>query len=183
MSRQITEEIIAALKAGNHAAFDAVFLSFYDKIKFFVGGFVRSQDTAEEITQELFMKVWDNRAALDPGKSFSSYMYTLARNASLNFIKHKYTESSYLSQLPHDPQSESSEELIFASEIQLLIDMSVAAMPEQRRKIYVMSRNEGISNDKIAQQLGVSKKTVENQLSLALKEIKRVVSSILLFFV
>ena len=81
-----------------------------------------------------------------------------------------------------EEEAESSDEILFAKEISLLVEMAVCKMPVQRRKIYQMSREKGISNNEIAEELGISKKTVENQLSLALQEIKRVISAFLIFF-
>lgn len=81
-----------------------------------------------------------------------------------------------------EEEADSSDEILFAKEIRLLIEMAVCRMPVQRRKIYQMSRDNGISNNEIAEELGISKKTVENQISLALQEIKRVISAFLIFF-
>lgn len=80
-------------------------------------------------------------------------------------------------------EADCSDEILFAKEISLLVEMTVCRMPSQRSRIYRMSRNEGIPNDEIAGKLGISKKTVENQLSLALQEIRRVISAFLLLFI
>lgn len=81
-----------------------------------------------------------------------------------------------------DEGVDSSDEILYAKEIGLLVEMAVYRMPAQRRKIYQMSREKGVSNSEIAEELGVSKKTVENQLSLALQDIKRVISFFFIFF-
>lgn len=182
MGKGITKETVMAFRAGDHRAFDAVFMAYYDKIRFFIKGIVRSDADAEELTQDIFVKLWDSREKLDPERSVNSLMYTLARNSALNFIKHKFVEQSYLSELPREPLSGDSEERLYARETELIIKMTVAGMSEQRRTIYELSREKGVSNDEIAGRLGISKKTVENQLSLALKEIRKVISAMLIFF-
>ncbi len=69
-----------------------------------------------------------------------------------------------------------AEDDLYAEELRLLIELNINKMPEQRRRIFQMSRNENMTNDEIAECLGITKKTVENQLSLALKELKKVIS-------
>lgn len=182
MAEGITKDTVRAFREGDHAAFDALFLGYFDKIRYFIRGIVRSDHDAEEIAQDIFMKLWHDRERIDPERSVNSLMYTLARNAALNFIKHRYVEHSYLGSLPPEPVEDGAEAHIYAAEIELIIKMTVAGMPDQRRTIYEMSREKGVSNDEIAGKLGVAKKTVENQLSLALKEIRKVISAMLIFF-
>lgn len=182
MGSEINKDTIRAFRAGDHGAFDTLFLGYYDKIRYFIKGIVRTEQDAEELTQDIFVKMWDNREKVDPDRSVSSLMYTLARNSALNFIKHKYVQQSYLKTLPDEPFEGGSEEQLYAKEIELIIKMTVAGMSEQRRRIYEMSREKGITNDEIADKLGITKKTVENQLTLALKDIRKVISAMLIFF-
>lgn len=180
---KIGPDTLEALRDGNHKAFDDVFIGYYKKIKNFIYGFLKSESDAEELTQDIFVKLWINRTAINPERSFDSFLYTTARNATLNYLKHKVIENSYAESLPLDEEEyASSDEILFAKEISLLIEMSVERMPAQRKKIYCLSRNEGLSNDEIATHLNISKKTVENQLSMALKELRNVISCFLLLF-
>ena len=176
---------IEALQNGDHKAFEEVFLTYFDKVKYLLTGLLRSESDAEELAQDIFVKLWINRQSIDPSKAFSTYIYTIARNTALNYLKHKLVEENFRNSL-NDldvEEADSSDEILFAKEISLLVEMTVCRMPIQRRKIYQMSREKGISNNEIAEELGISKKTVENQISLALQEIKRVISAFLIFFV
>lgn len=178
------ETTLEALRNGDHKAFEEVFLANFDKVKYFLNGFLKSESEAEELSQDIFVKLWINRLSIDPEKSFNTYLYTIARNAALNHLKRKLIEERFKDSR-HDFEweaSDSSEDILFAREISLLIEMAVCKMPIQRKKIYQMSRNEGLSNQLIAEQLGISKKTVENQLSMALQEIRRVISALCVFF-
>lgn len=175
---------IEALKNGDHKAFEEVFMAYFDKVKYLLNGLLRSESDAEELAQDIFVKLWVNRQSIDSQKAFSTYLYTIARNTALNYLKHKFVEESFKNSFNDSEEvAESSDEILFAKEISLLIEMTVYRMPVQRRKIYQMSREKGISNNEIAEELGISKKTVENQISLALKEIKRVISAFLFFFI
>ena len=176
---------IEALQNGDHRAFEEVFLTYFDKVKYLLTGLLRSESDAEELAQDIFVKLWINRLSIDPSKAFNTYIYTIARNTAFNYLKHKLVEENFRNSL-NDldvEEADSSDEILFAKEISLLVEMTVCRMPVQRRKIYQMSREKGISNNEIAEELGISKKTVENQISLALQEIKRVISAFLIFFV
>lgn len=174
---------LKALREGNEKAFEKIYLNYYKKTLYFITGLVKSEDDAKELTQEVFIKLWTNRETLDPERSVHSYMYTIARNAAFNFLKHKLVEINYMNEYAaQNIETETSDEILFAKEMALLIEMSVGKMPAQRRKIYQMSRNEGLNNEEIATRLQISKKTVENQLSLALRELKRVIAGMIILF-
>lgn len=175
---------IEALQNGDHKAFEEVFLAYFDKVKYLLTRLLRSESDAEELAQDIFVKLWMKHTSIDPNKAFSTYLYTITRNTALNYLKHKLVEENFRNSFSclDEEEADSSDELLFAKEISLLVEMAVCRMPVQRRKIYQMSREEGISNNEIAEELRISKKTVENQLSLALQEIKRVISAFLIFF-
>lgn len=175
---------IEALQNGDHKAFEEVFLAYFDKVKHLLTGLLRSESDAEELAQDIFVKLWMNHTSVDPNKAFNTYLYTITRNTVLNHLKHKLVEENYKNSFNSldEEEADSSDEILFAKEISLLIEMAVSKMPDQRRKIYQMSREKGIPNNEIAEKLGISKKTVENQISLDLQEIKRVISAFLIFF-
>ena len=176
-SKVITQEIILQLRDGSHSAYEKIFVAYYGKIKYFINGFIKSEETAQELAQDIFLKLWERRESIDPEKSLGYFMYTMARNATFNFLKHKLVHSTYVSRFSAGEHLElSTEEKVYANEIGLIVAMAVKKMPSQRRKIYELSRHEGLTNDEIATKLGLSKKTVENQLSIALKELKKVIS-------
>ena len=150
--------------------------TYYGKTKAFIQGYIKSSPDAEELTEDLFVNLWMNRHSVDISKSFDSYLHTIARNSAINFLKHKYVEDTYLSSVQQQECSSTSEEDLIAKELGLLIDDTVEEMPEQRRKIYMLSRNEGLSNEEIAVRLNTTKRNVESQLSLALKEIRKTIS-------
>lgn len=174
---------VEALKNGNHKAFEDLFIAYFQRVKLFICGIVKSEADAEELAQDVFVKLWTNREAIDIEKPLGAYLYTIARNRAFNFLKHKSVEQSYTDTLSFsDDVATTPEELLFAREISLLVEMTVNEMPVQRRRIYLLSRDNGVSNGDIAERLGISKKTVENQLSLALQELRKVISLFFFFF-
>mgnify|MGYP003596849981 FL=1 len=176
MSNKIDIKTLEALRQDSHEAFEEVFITYYGKTKAFIQDYIKSSPDAEELTEDLFVNLWMNRHSVDISRSFDSYLHTIARNSAINFLKHKYVEDTYLSSVQQQECSSTSEEDLIAKELGLLIDDTVEKMPEQRKKIYILSRNEGLSNEEIATQLNTTKRNVESQLSLALKEIRKTIS-------
>lgn len=176
MNYPIDIKTLEDLQQGNHKAFETVFIAYYSKIKAFISGYIKSESDAEELTEDLFVALWMNHHSLNTSKSFDSYLHTIARNAALNFLKHKYVEETYVSNLSDAQHTSTSEEDLIAKELGLLIDELVEKMPEQRKQIYKLSRKEGLNNAEIAERLNTTKRNVESQLSLALKEIRKVIS-------
>ncbi len=183
MCDQITPETFERLQKGDPKAFESVFLYYHNKITTFIRAIIKSKTDAEDLTQDIFIKIWNNRTTIDTQRSFHTYMYTIARNAAINYLKHKAINATYLTNLPYTDIDICPEALLFAKEIKLLVEMTVSQMPDRRKEIYMLSRNEGFTNDEIATRLNISKKTVENQLTLALQSIRKVISAFLIFFV
>ena len=174
MNNNIDIKTLEAFQDGNHKAFETIFIAYYNKTKTFINGYIKSEPDAEELTEDLFVNL-----SIDTSRSFNSYLHTIARNAAINFLKHKYVCDAYLNNNQETGYSSTSEEDLIAKELEMLIDELVGGMPEQRRMIYTLSRNEGLSNAEIAERLNTTKRNVESQLSLALKEIRKVISCFL----
>lgn len=170
-------KMIEALWNSNHKAFEAVFITYYNKTKALIYGYIKSESDAEELTEDLFVNLWINRQSIDTSKSFDAYLHTIARNAAINYLNHKYVHLAYTNKFQFQECSSTSEEDLIARELGLLIDDLVEKMPEQRKQIYILSRNEGLSNTEIAERLNTTKRNVESQLSLALKEIRKAIST------
>lgn len=178
----MNDNISKALREGDAEAFEEIFITYFGKVKYFINGLLKSDADAEELAQDVFVKLWINKQFIDPQKSLNAYIYTMARNAALNHLKSISVHSNYLKEYQQEESACVTEESIHAHETELLIELSVSNMPPQRQTIYRMSRNEGITNEEIAKKLGITKKTVENQLSLALQELRKVVALLSVFF-
>ena len=125
-------------------------------------------------TQADYIKVWNKREKFADIQDFDSYLFILAKYTVINYISSKHIIPIDIDSLPDRYANESSpHDDVVAKDTQLLIDMVVESMPQQRQQIYRMSREQHLKNEEIAQRLGIQKKTVENHLNLALKEIKK----------
>lgn len=174
--------VLSDLREGSHKAFEKVFTAYFNKVKAFIYGYIKSDIDAEELAEDIFVNLWLNHEVIDVSKSFDSYLHTIARNASLNYLKHKLVKESHINNISGMEKTFTSEDDLIAKETLLLIEMAVDRMPEQRKNIYRLSRNEGLKNEEIAIRLNTTKRNVESQLSLALKDLRKVISSVFLFF-
>lgn len=167
---------------GDHYAFRYIFMKYFPKVKLFITHLIKSESIAEELSQDIFLKVWTSRKQLPGLRSFNAYIYKIAKNTALNYIDHKYVEDTYMANFTPETSTNPIDE-IEARELELLIQLTVDQMPEQRRKVYTMSRVENLKSEEIAIILNLSKKTVENHLSLALKDIRNILTTVFLFFI
>ena len=159
--------LVENIALGDHAAYKEIFLKYFPKVKYFIAHFVKSEIIAEDLSQDIFVRLWENRFKLASIQSFNSYIYRMAKNATLNYIEHKGVEKKYMEQQYEEGElGQSIEDELYARELELLVQLTVNHMPSQRKKIYQMSRDEGLKNEEIAEQLNISKKTVENHLNI-----------------
>ena len=174
------KSILEQFAAGNHTAFRELFMRYHLKVYYFVLGLVKSESDAEDLTQEIFLKLWTHRSRFTEVRTFGSYLYVLAKHTAFNYIESRRVNLVSLESASEEDEERSTpyEDLV-AKDLRLLVDMIVETMPPQRRMIYRMSRNEGLSNTEISENLQLSKKTVEKHLNLALRELRNVVFSII----
>lgn len=153
-----------------------IYRAFYGKVFTFVLSLVRSKANAQDITQNIFMKLWKNRKNLEHIKSMDDYLFILSKNACMDYFRKASRKKEIstdvfdeflLSRIVSSPEKR-IDAISDIEELRHVID----SLPSKRRDIFIMSRFDGLSNDEIASILGVSKKTVENQISLATKKIK-----------
>ncbi|BDE90155.1 RNA polymerase sigma-70 factor [Alistipes onderdonkii] len=143
---------------------------------------LKDHSEAEDITQDIFLKIWRNRTSIGAVDAFGPYLFRMARNAVYDRFDNRSVRENYARRASLLPEYELPDSAIDSRDLLLLIRMVVEKMPEQRRRIFRMSREEGLSNDQIAEQLSISRRTVENQISRALAELRKLVKLILFFF-
>ena len=171
----ISQDIIEELTEGNQEAFRIIFKAAYPQVRAFSLGLLKNDADADDIAQLVFIKLWTKRAMLAQVRNFDTYLYTITKNTVLNHIASRKALMIDITDIPNvSTDNVSPLDQIEAGDMQLLIDMVVENMPPQRQAVYRMSREEGLSNDQIAETLGLQKKTIENHLNLALGDIRKV---------
>lgn len=177
----ITPETLNELREGSHEAYRTIYLTYKESIEFFLFKLTRSEEEAREITQEIFVNVWEKRRQVDTAKSIKSYLYSIAKNSALNYFAHQKVVERYHTANPFTEEAGCvSDEQLIARETELLIEIAVSRMPKQRRRIFELSQYEGLSNEEIATRLEMNKLTVANHLANARKDIKDILT---LFFI
>ena len=170
---------IEALRAGDHRAFEEIYLHYVTPVKNFLKTLTRSEEDARGITQDVFMTLWEKRETIDPGRNIAGFLYTVARNLALKYFDHKKVIDKYTIAVTHWSDSDlAADEILIGREKELLVEIAISRMPTQRRTVYTLSRVERMSNDEIAKLLNISKNTVENHISLALRDLREVLACI-----
>lgn len=177
---------IEAVSRGDEQAFESLFLHYFPRIKGFITGILQNEEEAEDISQDIFVAMWQNRERLTNIENLNAYLFRVAKNTVYRHIERNLLFKDYQQQsglaAPDASHNDSIEEELYAKELEYLISATVERMPPQRKNIYKMSRNDGMSNDEIAQQLSISKRTVENHLTQALADIRKVITCFIFTF-
>jgi len=167
-------ELVQLLQRGNVVAFDSLFEVYSQKLFGFALKYFKNESDAEELVQEVFVKVWENRQTLKSELSFKSYLFTIALNQIRKHFNKKATSLRYLESLQNDP--EFMENLTIQEDDYELtlhqINLIIEQMPPRRREIFTKSKMEGKSSKEIATELNISAGTVDNQVSEALRFIR-----------
>lgn len=187
-------ELLVRLIRGEIKAYEELFHRYYPSFLAFVRGMLKDGFAAEDITQNIFLKVWINRERLDAEKSIRSYLFVLAKHEVYNQLRMRSRRFSPLQELESPvcgdtgrffPSGNEIEQMIDLHETSARIDALVEAMPAKRREIFRLSRYERLSNKEIAQRLGLSVRTVDKHLELALRELRRhfaLIPALIVFF-
>ncbi len=168
-------ELIRRLRSDDRSAFDALFRQYARRVYGFALGYVKSPEEAEELVQDVFLNVWEHRHTLQPDGSLRGYLFTATYHAVLNFFRRHTREQRYLEYLrQHFEEAQSHlDEYLDGQELERLTDAALARLPPKRREVFLLSRREGLTYAQIAQRQGISPKTVEAQVSEALRFLRK----------
>jgi RNA polymerase sigma-70 factor, ECF subfamily len=172
-------QLVSRLKVGDKKAFEEIFRKYREKIYYFAIRYYNSAEDAENIVQDVFIKLWDEHEGVKEELSLNNYIYTIAKNHLFNIQRKKLNEKAYrnylVDHLVHIPNLEN--ELIYA-DLKAKIDEIIDELPAQRKKVFIMSNMEGVSNKELASQLNLSVRTIEVHKSLALQTIRKALKKI-----
>lgn len=177
---------ISRLKSGAGDTYKTIFDLYYKPLCSFAKKYVTDLQLAEDIIQDLFLKLWEQRRDITIKSSLRSYLFQSARNECLNYLKHQAVTEKYKEHLSHVQAGEFFLDSMEEEEINQLIYKTIRSLPPRCRQVFEMSRFEGKSFEAIASELSISKNTIKNQLVDALKQIRETLEkngiSVLLFF-
>lgn len=167
-------EYITGLKNGDYTAFDGLFNRYAKSIFAFVFSISKDRFAAEEVTQTIFVKIWEKRMQIDEHFSFKAFLFRITYNETISYLRKEKAEKKKI-------ESFTSSKSYLSSETEYLVEFRnqeshardiIDSLPERRRQIFKLSREQGLTNKEIAAQMQISVKTVENQMNSALKELR-----------
>jgi len=167
--------IIEGIQRGDEDAYKSLFLKYYAQLVVFARKVVIDDDLARELVQDVFVTFYEKRTELNIHTSLKAHMYQSVRNRCLNQIKHNKIRRDHHANIFIEKKEEEAfvEDKLQETELEQRIYSIVKSLPDQCRRIFEMSRFEGTSNQEIADKLGLSKRTVETQISKALKVLRK----------
>ncbi|RIH67020.1 RNA polymerase sigma-70 factor [Mariniphaga sediminis] len=167
--------LLKALKKGDAKAFDELFSQYGIRIYHFTYGYLKSKEDAEEVVQEVFLRIWRNRKSIKPELSFKAYLFKIAWHFILEYFERASRQQVYKDQLIEESiQFTSGNEDRLNYQLLLeKVDQLIEQLPSRQKEILIKRRKEDIPVKEIAEQLGIAPKTVENHLTEALKTIRK----------
>lgn len=168
-----TDQDIANISSGDVNVYELLFKHFYPSLVGFANAYIKNHDAAEDIVQEVFVKIWNERKKLTI-KNIKTYLYTAVKNQCLNFLKHKKVEKNYLvsANNTHVDENTIETELNF-NELKNAYEEAIQNLPEKCRIVICMNRFDDLSYVEIAEILDLSVNTIETHMKRALRSIRK----------
>lgn len=176
LNTETTNLLAKRIRKGDIKAFDLLYHTYSQKLYGFAFSMLKNHDDAKEIVQDTFLKIWEKREMINPASSLQAFLFSVSYHTAIDLIRKRFKDDQYLTYLQaqfHENDSITTEEPACYQELIRILDNVIGELPGQRKKIYLLSREEGLSHKEIAEKLNISVKTVENQITLALKTIRK----------
>ena len=183
-------KILEKLKKGEEEGINLLFANYFAPLCMVAQRIIHRPDTAKDIVQDVFVKLWENRNHLLVTSSLMGYLKKSVINASIDHQRKAYEkckvhfeDATISGTLSNRISSDETSQSIESKELARQIDQAVRSLPDRCRLIFVLSRYEGLSYKQIAEKLDISVKTVENQMTKALKTLRQLLSPLLTMIV
>ena len=176
------QTLLAQLRQDDEAAFDTLFRAYYEPLCRYATSILNNLDDAEDVVQQVFIKFWEQRTTLDVKWSVKAYLYKMVHNRSLNRLRdalnreQKNAQHALTLEQSYDPQQDAGQELTER------LQKALSALPTECRRIFELSRFEELKYREIADQLGISIKTVETQMGKALRVLRVELADLMVLF-
>lgn len=171
-----------SVKSGDLPSYEVIFKKYYKELHRFAFSYVRDPSIAEEMAQEVFLYMWEKRKKIEIQTTLKTYLYSAVKNKCLNYIKLELPKQQSMADISEVMLSVSSPRKDEGENEQLkrYIQKAIDALPKKCRRIFLLSRNAGMTYEEIAEELDLSKKTVENQMGIALKKLRESLETVYL---
>jgi RNA polymerase sigma-70 factor (ECF subfamily) len=175
--------ILQQVAAGDDQAFRQLFHHHWDNIYGVAFMFVKHAEQAEELVQDIFLKIWNKKENLAAVVDFKNYLFIIARNHIFSELRKKSKEQAFTEQLIHyfTDNSGNPEQQLLDKESQELLRQAIVQLPEQQRTVYQLVREQGLTHEETAARLQISKNTVRNHMARALEGIRKSLEAFIFF--
>ncbi len=172
--RQLSPEVLFQIKQGNQKAFMSLYDDYHAQLYSYIIKFVKVPAFAEDLLQEVFLKVWETRSKIKPHLSFNAYLYKICRNKAYDFIKEMAADKQLRATLIHYLTGgvNSVDTDLLSRQYEIVVQGAVDNLPPQRRTIFNLCRQEGKKYEEVAQLLHISRNTVKEHMVLAVRSIR-----------
>jgi RNA polymerase sigma-70 factor, ECF subfamily len=177
--------LISQLKKKDKVVFDFIFNYYYSGLCVYAKQFTGSIETSEDIVQDFFVSLWVKASSLEINESLRAYLFSSVKNRCLDSVKHNRVRAKYEESIVNESEEQENDNfsLYIAAELREAINKSLEKLPPRCREVFSLSRYEGKTNQQIAEKLGLSKRTVELQISNALKILRTELKPFLPLFI
>jgi RNA polymerase sigma-70 factor (ECF subfamily) len=180
-SRRIADDLFDQFKTGDQKALRQLFSIYFTRLNDFAKNVVKDDGISQDIVQEVFVKVWENRAEIE-SLNIEAYLFKLVRNRCIDYIKHLKVVNNHLQKIQVDSKYEELYRIDFIGnepyvlieeELKTKIEQTIQSLPDRCREVFILSRIEGLKNKEIADQLNINIKNVERHLNRALQSFRK----------
>jgi RNA polymerase sigma-70 factor (ECF subfamily) len=165
-------QLLLKIAEGDESAFKDLFRAWRDKLYFFMLRITHSSEMAEDILQDVFLKIWTNRATLGSIRHFDAYIYQMCRNQAITGMRRMAQETLILAELKKAPEP-AEEDTVDQRELNNKFQAILQRLPTQQRLVYTLTHLQGLKHEEVAQQLKISSSTVKNHMTRALYTIRQ----------
>lgn len=178
-------DLLRQVSHGDEKAFRTIFNKYHNRLGSHLFCVTKSHELAQEVVQDIFLKIWINRTELTHIRNFRAYLYVMSKNHALNCLQNNALEKTLTTALD-DNQDFQTDEVTEENDKYLLIDEAIDHLPPQQKQVYLMSRHERLNYKEIAARLSLSRETVKKYLQISSESIttyirKKLIISILFF--
>ena len=168
------KELLLLLKSGDEGAFEKIYKLYSSRLFGNIYKMVKSESAAQDIWQEVFIKIWNNRAGIDPEKSFRSYLFKIAENNVYDFFRKAARDKKMQTALMAvaTEHYDHIEELLLKKENALMLQKAIDSLSPQRQQVFRLCKLEGKSYDEVSRQLGISLSTISDHIVKANKAVR-----------